>query len=170
MAYLASKLFAGLFGLWAVFGLSGANVGFYNPDPYTPPSPTSMVYEGYDRPVQATNTTTTTITTIADCSDVVSLATSLGWPATELKTLRRIADAESACKPWAHNVTDPNGGSYGIMQINGFWCLPNTYWPIGWLQAQGLASSCNDLYSATANLQAALAIWRNSGWQAWSTY
>jgi len=170
MAYLASKLFAGLFGLWVVFGLSGANVGFYNPDPYTPPSPTSMVYEGYDRPVEATNTTTTTITTIADCSDVVSLATSLGWPASELDTLRRVANAESACKPWAHNPNDPHTGSYGLMQINGFWCLPNTYWPTGWLQAHGLVSTCDDLYSATANLQAALAIWHQTGWQAWSTY
>jgi hypothetical protein len=67
-------------------------------------------------------------------------------------------------------MTDPNGGSYGIMQINGFWCIPNTHWPTGWLQAQGLVTTCDDLYSATANLQAALAIWQDSGWQAWSTY
>jgi hypothetical protein len=170
MAYLASKLFAGLFGLWAVFGLSGANVGFYNPDPSTPPSPVSMVYEGYDRPVEVTKPTTTTITTIGDCSDVVSLAASLGWPASELDTLRRIANAESSCKPWAHNATDPHTGSYGLMQINGFWCLPNTYWPTGWLQAQGFVATCDDLFSATANLQAALAIWQQTGWQAWSTY
>ena len=170
MAYLLSKLAAGLFGVWGVFVVSGANVGFYDPKPIPSPSSANTVYEGLEQPPEALETTTTTITAVANCDDVVSLAASVGWPASELDTLRRVAKAESACKPWAHNVTDPNGGSYGIMQINGFWCIPNTYWPIGWLQAQGIVSTCDDLYSATANLQAALAIWQNSGWQAWSTY
>lgn len=170
MAYLFSKIAAGLFGVWGVFVVAGANVGFYDPKPVQQPKPGSIVYEAYDRPVEAEKPTTTTITTIANCNDVVSLAASLGWPASELNTLRRVADAESVCMPWAHNSTDPHTGSYGIMQINGYWCLPNTEWPTGWLQAQGLVSSCDDLYSATANLQAALAIWQLTGWQAWSTY
>jgi hypothetical protein len=174
MAYLLSKIAAGLFGVWGVFVVSGANVGFYDPQPIPSPSTANTVYEGLEQPPEAlqqpVEATTTTITTIAGCDDVVSLAASLGWPASELDTLRRVANAESRCMPWAHNASDPNGGSYGIMQINGFWCIPNTYWPTGWLQAHGLASSCDDLYSATANLQAALAIWHNSGWQAWSTY
>jgi hypothetical protein len=170
MAYLLSKIAAGLFGVWGVFVVSGANVGFYDPKPVPQPSPASIVYEGYERPVEADKPTVTTITTIASCGDVVSLAASLGWPVSELDTLRRVANAESSCQPWAHNATDPHTGSYGLMQINGFWCQPNTEWPTGWLQAQGLVSSCNDLYSATANLQAALAIWQETGWQAWSTY
>jgi hypothetical protein len=118
----------------------------------------------------APETPPTTITTIAGCDDVVALAYSLGWPATELDTLRRVARAESACMAWAHNPKDPHTGSYGIMQINGFWCTPNSNWPIGWLQTHGLVNSCDDLYSATANLQAALAIWQNSGWGVWATY
>jgi hypothetical protein len=170
MAYLLSKLAAGLFGVWGVFVVSGANVGFYDPKPIPSPSSANTVYEGLEQPPEALETSTTTITTIANCDDVVSLAGSLGWPASELDTLRRVANAESRCMPWAHNAADPNGGSYGIMQINGFWCIPTTHWPIGWLQQQGIVSSCDDLYSATANLQAALAIWHNSGWQAWSTY
>ena len=68
-----------------------------------------------------------------------------------------------------HNVADPNGGSYGLTQINGFWCLPNTQWPIGWLQAQGLIEQCDDLFNAETNLRSALAIWHNSGWGPWAT-
>ena len=67
-------------------------------------------------------------------------------------------------------VTDPNGGSYGIMQINGFWCLPNSNWPIGWLQAHGILATCDDLFNATINLQAARAIQSLSGWQPWTTF
>ena len=176
MAYLLGKFTAGVLALLGLWAVSGANVGFYSPDPLPAPSPANTVYEGAEQPLEALQgnldpaVTTTTITTIANCDDVISLATSLGWPVSELETLRRVANAESACMTWAHNVNDANGGSYGLMQINGFWCLPNKYWPIGWLQQQGIVSTCDDLYSATANLQAALAIWQNSGWQAWSTY
>ena len=101
---------------------------------------------------------------------MVNLAQALGWPVDQLATLRYIAHAESRCMPWAHNLKDPNGGSYGIMQINGFWCLPNTYWPTGWLQAHGILATCDDLFNATINLQAARAIQSQSGWQPWSTF
>ena len=175
MAYFLGKLTAGLFALFGLWVVSGANVGFYSPDPLPAISPANTVYDGLEQPVEALQgnldpaVTTTTMLTIADCNDVVELATLLGWAASELDTLRLIAYRESRCMPSVHNGSDPNGGSYGLMQINGFWCLPNTYWPIGWLQAQGIVSTCNDLYSPAANLQAALAIWHNSGWQPWST-
>ena len=175
MAYLFSKIAAGLFGVWGVFVVSGANVGFYDPQPIPAPSSANTVYEGLEQPPEALQqpveaTTTTTITTIAGCDDVVNLAQALGWPVDQLATLRYIAHAESRCMPWAHNTKDPNGGSYGIMQINGFWCLPNTYWPTGWLQAQGILATCDDLFNATINLQAARAIQSQSGWQPWSTF
>jgi hypothetical protein len=176
MAYLFSKLAAGAFALWGLFVVSGANVGFYNPAPLPAPSPANTVYEGLERPTEALQAnvelpaTTTTITTIANCDDVINLARQLGWPDHELGTLRKIANAESACQPWAHNVKDPNGGSYGLLQINGFWCLPNSNYPLGWLQQLGIVSTCDDLYSATANLQAGLAILSETGWHAWTTF
>ena len=173
MATFIEKLLASTIALLSLSAVSWANKGLNSPSVAPTLSPALQVYEGYERPVEAYNTpeaTTTTITTIAGCGDVVGLAASLGWPVGELDTLRRVANAESRCMSWAHNANDPNGGSYGIMQINGFWCIPNRYWPTGWLQAHGIVSTCDDLYSATANLQAALAIWHNSGWQAWSTY
>lgn len=109
--------------------------------------------------------TTTVVTTIANCDDLVSLAASVGWPIEHLQTLKEIARRESGvtCAPTAFNVKDPNGGSYGSLQINGYWCLPNTYWPIGYLQAHGLVESCDDLFNATTNLRSALAIFYETG-------
>ena len=178
MAYLMQKAAAALFALWGVFVVSGANVNFYRSEYPETVSPSARIYEGYEAPPEAFTTTqaaavpatTTTITTVTGCNDVVALGASLGWPQTELQTLGRISYAESACLPFAHNVYDPHGGSYGLMQINGYWCLPNRYWPIGWLQEKGTVAGCDDLFSATANLQAALAIWQETGWQAWSTF
>lgn len=178
MAYLIQKAAAALFAIWGVFVVSGANVGFYRSELPDPVSSSAHVYEGSEAPVEAFTpslpvavpVTTTTITTIANCDDVVNLGQALGWPANELGTLRKIAHAESRCHPWQHNYRDPNGGSYGLLQINGFWCLPNSNWPIGWLQAKAIVATCDDLYSATANLQAGLAIWQETGWHAWSTF
>lgn len=109
--------------------------------------------------------TTIVVTTIANCEDLVSLAASVGWPIEHLQTLKEIARRESGvtCAPTAFNADDPNGGSYGSLQINGYWCLPNTYWPIGYLQANGLVESCDDLFNATTNLRSALAIFYETG-------
>jgi len=116
----------------------------------------------------------TTLTTQPDapktlCEQVFDTAKAIGWPADQLGMLVAIAQRESRCQPDAFNPKDPNGGSYGIMQINGFWCQPSRYWPNGYLQAYGLLTSCTDLYDREINLRAALAIYRYSnGWRAWS--
>lgn len=44
-----------------------------------------------------------------------------GTQYTQLQTIVGIAIAESGLDPNAFNASDPNGGSYGILQINGFW-------------------------------------------------
>lgn len=178
MAYLIQKAAAALFAVWGIFVVSGANIGFYRSELPEPVSTSARIYEGYEAPVEAQTpalpvavpVTTTTVTTVAGCDDVVALAGSLGWPQNELPTLKRVAHAESRCHAWQHNYRDPHGGSYGIMQINGFWCLPNANYPLGWLQQKGIVASCDDLFSATANLTAALAIWQETGWHAWSTF
>ena len=56
-----------------------------------------------------------------------------------------------------------------LTQINGFWCLPNSQWPIGWLQEKGILSECSDLLNATVALRATHAIYLNSGWNPWRT-
>ena len=103
------------------------------------------------------------------CEQVFDTAKAIGWPADQLGMLVAIAQRESRCQPDAYNAKDPNGGSHGIMQINGFWCKPSRYWPNGYLQAHGLLTSCANLYDRETNLRSALAIYRYSnGWRAWS--
>jgi hypothetical protein len=112
---------------------------------------------------------TTTITTIATCDDALQLALDLGFPADQLGTLDLVMHRESRCQTTAHNLSDPNSGSYGLTQINGFWCLPNSQWPIGWLQEKGILEECSDLFNATISLRATLAIYNNSKWSPWAT-
>jgi hypothetical protein len=102
------------------------------------------------------------------CAQVGALALAAGLPKKQLPTALRIAQRESRCTP-AFNPTDPNGGSYGHYQINGFWCRPNRYWPTGWLQAKGVLNKCTDLYQPEVQAAAMVAIYRNSGWLPWST-
>lgn len=116
-----------------------------------------------------TTTTTTLPALVTTCTQVASLALAEGLPPSELETALRVAVRESRCTSDAHNASDPHSGSYGIYQINGFWCLPNSNWPTGWLQAKGILETCDDLYDPTTNTQAMVAIWHNSGWLPWTT-
>jgi hypothetical protein len=117
----------------------------------------------------STTTTTTMPAYVNTCTQVATLALAEGLPPSEIETALRVAVRESRCTSDAHNADDPNSGSYGIYQINGFWCLPNSNWPTGWLQAKSIVSTCNDLYNPTTNTKAMVAIWRNSGWLPWKT-
>ena len=143
-----------------------------------PPTPTAsekaIRYEYTVDAVEVPQIPSTTLTTQPDapktlCEQVFDTAKAIGWPTDQLGMVVAIAQRESRCQPDAFNPKDPNGGSYGIMQINGFWCQPSRYWPNGYLQAYGLLTSCADLYDRETNLRAALAIYRYSnGWRAWS--
>lgn len=117
----------------------------------------------------STTTTTTMPALVTTCTQVASLALAEGLPPSELETALRVAVRESRCTSDAYNASDPNGGSYGIYQINGFWCQQNTNWPTGWLQAKGIVTDCADLYNPTINTRAMVAIWTNSGWSPWKT-
>ena len=116
-------------------------------------------------PVVVTPPVTTPVTA---CSGALDLALSVGWPATETPTLMRVLKRESNCTSQAFNARDTNGGSYGLMQINGFWCTPSAYWPQGWLQAKGILTVCDELFDPKINLTAALAVWHNSNWTPWN--
>ena len=144
---------------------------------HKPPAPTPadkvVHYEYTVDAVPVPQIPSTTLTTQPDapkslCEQVFDTAKAIGWPANQLGMLVAIAQRESRCQPDAFNPSDPNGGSYGIMQINGFWCQPSRYWPNGYLQAYGLLTKCTDLYDRETNLRSALAIYRYSnGWRAW---
>ena len=117
----------------------------------------------------ATPPTTTLPAYVNTCTQVAALALAEGLPQDQLETALKVAVRESRCTSDAYNAYDTNGGSYSIYQINGYWCLPNTYWPTGWLQAKGILQTCDDLFDPTINTRAMVAIWRNSGWLPWKT-
>jgi hypothetical protein len=80
---------------------------------------------------------------------------------------------ESRCRQLAHNPEDPVGGSYGLFQINGYWCTPNRFTKNGWLQDQGILKSCEDLFVPIVNAMAFMAIFDyaeeryGDGWIPW---
>ena len=102
------------------------------------------------------------------CPQWESLAISVGWPPEQIEKFSYVLYRESTCRENSHNQNDPTwAGSRGLMQINGYWCIPNKYNPIGWLQEQGILSTCDDLFIPEVNLRAGLAIWQRSGWGPW---
>jgi hypothetical protein len=115
-------------------------------------------------------TTTTSSTLFIDPyatapEQFAALAVNLGWPVEEYATLVKVIKRESNGTPLAHNGNDPMTGSYGLMQINGFWCTgANSY-----LQKAGLITSCEMLLDPEINLRAGLIIFTRSGWSPWRT-
>jgi hypothetical protein len=141
------------------------------PTTTTPPTTTTTTI----KPPATTTTTTTTIPEIdAPCPEWHPTAIAAGWDTDQLHRLGYIIWRESRCDPDAFNGDDPNSGSRGLTQINGFWCLPSQYHPDGWLQDQGVLQDCEELYDPLTNLIAALVIYgyadsRGCGWSPWTT-
>jgi len=110
------------------------------------------------------------------CGEWYDLALSVGWPSSEWPTLSKVLYRESRCNWNSHNKTDPNSGSRGLMQINGYWCRKSQWTDRGWLQDKQILNVCDDLYNPTINLKAGLAIWlygeqkHGCGWRGpWAT-
>ena len=154
------KLLTGTIGL-----ITGVLV-LFSPGNAQAPTPTTQVIPAV---IPSTTTTTTLPAVVTTCTQVATLALAEGLPPSELETALRVAVRESRCNSEAFNAQDPSGGSYSIYQINGYWCLPNTYWPTGWLQAKGIVTDCADLFDPVLNTRAMVAIWANSGWSPWKT-
>ena len=115
-------------------------------------------------------TTTTSSTLFIDPyatapEQFAALAVNLGWPVEQYKKLVMVITRESNGIATSHNTKDPMSGSYGLMQINGFWCRgANSY-----LQKAGLLTSCEMLLDPQINLRAGLIIFTRSGWSPWRT-
>ena len=160
MTFLIAKIFTAV-----TISLSGFAFAYdaYNAPsalPVTPPVTVNLA------PIVAS--TTTTLKPLTNCQYALQLAQRAGFPLTEMGTVARIIYRESGCKTNAYNGKDTAGGSYGLYQINGYWCRPNKYWPTGWLQAKGLVTTCTDLFDPVVNTNSALAIWHNSGYGPWA--
>ena len=107
------------------------------------------------------------------CPQWTEIATNIGWQKEDLEMLDYVLNQESRCIPNVHNKNDPNGGSYGLAQVNGFWCEPSKYWPKGYLQSFGVIETCKQLLHPRANLVSARLIWlyahrhSGNGWAPW---
>jgi hypothetical protein len=101
------------------------------------------------------------------CGQWLDAALDAGWPIELWPQQAYVIWRESRCNIGSWNQDDPNGGSRGLMQINGFWCQK-------WLQQQNVLSTCDELFDPNVNLRAAWAIFNYSvgknanGWNPWS--
>ena len=162
MNYLAEKII-GLV-LCTVFGFTVA-VGA--PDASGAPSSTYPVARDYM--IEPTTTTSSTIYIdpyTSACEQFSALGVNLGWPADQRTVLESIMKRESNCTPNAINRNDPNGGSRGLLQINGSWHT--------WLIEKGIITKPANLLQADVNLRAGLEIYNYGverygfGWGPWS--
>ena len=106
-------------------------------------------------------TTTTTTTMPKGCAQYVADAISAGWPADQAPMLARVMFRESRCNPLAYNAKDSNGGSRGLMQMNG------TH--VQWLTELGYITTLDDLFIPEINLAASAHLYSMVGWQAWAS-
>jgi hypothetical protein len=75
--------------------------------------------------------------------------------------LARVMFRESRCIPTAYNAQDSNGGSRGLMQINGV--------HVQWLTELGYITTLDDLFKPEVNLEVSAHLYRMVGWQAWAS-
>ena len=101
------------------------------------------------------------------CAEWAPLALEAGFTPSDLPTALQVMELESMCLP---DVIGDNGESFGLMQINSFWCQPSRYWPEGYLQTFGLVNDCSDLMLPRTNLIVAWHIAANHGWPNWTTF
>jgi len=161
MTFTAPKLLAGLISALLGFtAFSGAQEA--------ESSPSRLTLDVAPFLIEPSTTTSSTLfidpyATAAE--QFAALAVNLGWPVSEYTTLVKVITRESNGIAIAHNSADPMTGSYGLMQINGFWCQgANSY-----LQKAGLLTSCEMLLDPQINLRAGLIIFTRSGWSPWRT-
>jgi len=101
----------------------------------------------------------------AKCPQWWNLATQEGWSRSLLPKLDKIMWRESRCSLYAINKDDPNKGSWGLMQVNGFW--------VKYLSSRGILERLRDLQDPSTNLRSALAIYNyadarhGNGWGPW---
>jgi hypothetical protein len=69
----------------------------------------------------------------------------------------KIAWRESTLDPRKENLTDPNGGSYGALQINGVWRRPG----------ETTGHFARRMFDPAANARLAHLIYRRFGFQPW---
>ena len=88
------------------------------------------------------------------CGEWYDVSVDAGFTADDWPAIGIIMWRESRCNPNAHNGSDPNTGSFGLMQINGYWCRGGGLRTLGW----GSGNHCPAMHNPLTNLQAARSI------------
>ena len=158
MSYLAIKL-----GAWVVSGLACFTMLWEASKPSgSLPKTTGQQTITLTSIVPTTTAAPATTTTVPKgCAEYVADAITAGWPADQAPVLALVMFRESRCNPKAWNGADSNGGSRGLLQING---IHET-----WLIEAGIITKLDDLFYPDVNIRAALQVYRILGWQAWSS-
>ena len=108
------------------------------------------------------------------CAQWAQTAINAGWSTENLDKLGFVMNRESRCITNSFNPDDPNGGSYGLTQINAYWCKPSKWYPNGYLQSFGVIRTCEQLLHPRANLASARLVWvyadghGGNGWSPWN--
>jgi hypothetical protein len=106
-----------------------------------------------------------TIPVDAKCPQWWDMAIQQGWSKQQLPKLDKIMYRESRCSLYAINREDPMRGSWGLMQVNGFW--------VDYLSSRGVLKRLRDLQDPSINLRSALSIYNyahtkhGNGWGPW---
>ena len=154
MSYLAIKI-----GAWFISGLMAFTLLWDASKPPAPKlQPGVQITTTLNSVVPVTVAPTTTVP--KGCAQYVADAITAGWPADQAPILARVMFRESRCNPLAFNSQDSNGGSRGLMQVNG---VHET-----WLKEAGIITHVDDLFRPEVNIIAALHLWRMVGWSAWA--
>ena len=158
MSFIAIKI-----GAWLISGLAAFTLlwdASKAPEPKLKPGvqiTTTLISVVPELP-----TTTTTIKAPKKgCAQYVADAITAGWPADQAPMLARVMFRESRCNPLAYNSQDSNGGSRGLMQMNG------TH--KSWLIEQGFITTLDDLFRPDVNLRASAHLYSMVGWSAWAS-
>jgi hypothetical protein len=158
MSYLAIKL-----GAWVVSGLACFTMLYeaHKPSDSLPKTTGQQTITLTSIVPTTTAAPATTTTVPKGCAEYVADAITAGWPADQAPMLARVMFRESRCNPKAWNGADSNGGSRGLLQVNG---IHET-----WLIEAGIITKLDDLFYPDVNIRAALQVYRILGWQAWSS-
>jgi len=158
MSYLAIKI-----GAWAISGLAAFTLlwGASKPSERQLQPGEQITTTLISIVPTLPETTTTTTEAPKGCAQYVADAITAGWPADQAPMLARVMFRESRCIPTAFNAQDSNGGSRGLMQMNG------TH--VQWLTELGFITTLDDLFKPEVNLAASAHLYRMVGWQAWAS-
>ena len=161
MNYFAEKLIGVV--LCTIFGFTAFSGA---PSASGEPSRTIDVHPYIIDPTTTTSSTIYIDPYTSACEQFSALAINLGWDPNQRTVLESIMKRESNCTPNAFNRKDPNGGSRGLLQINGSWNK--------WLAGLDIIDKPKDLLDPITNLRAGLAIYNYGvnrygfGWGPWS--